>query len=156
MRLVSTLRILKAWLLVGTLDIIAAMAHFFISTGKSPGIIFQYIASAVLGPSAFEGGKNAILLGLCLHFLVALVFTCIFFALVKIFPVVLQHKFLTALFYGIGMWAVMRFMVLPLTQISLKTIQAGDAAISIGILFFCIGLPLSYIAGPPQSSSNLS
>ncbi|HVE60655.1 MAG TPA: hypothetical protein VNA26_02470, partial [Chitinophagaceae bacterium] len=71
--------ILKAGLLVGTLDILAAFLDYYISTNKNPLNVFTFIASGVFGKKAFTGGSSMIILGAVFHFIIALAFTLFFF-----------------------------------------------------------------------------
>ncbi|HYG39365.1 MAG TPA: hypothetical protein VD908_12125 [Cytophagales bacterium] len=74
------LKILKAGLLVGTLDILAAFIHYIIASGKSdPFVVLKFIASGVFGNEAFVGGNIMIVAGLILHYIIALGFTLFFF-----------------------------------------------------------------------------
>ena len=57
--------IIKAGLLVGTLDILAAFLNYYITTGnKDVFTVLRYIASAVFGRAAFAGGVNSVVAGL--------------------------------------------------------------------------------------------
>jgi hypothetical protein len=71
-------KLIKAGLIVGTLDILAAFIQFFIQTKGNPLIILKYIASGLLGKEAYSGGDTVILLGLILHYL--LHFRSLFFS----------------------------------------------------------------------------
>lgn len=134
--------IILAALLVGSLDIIAALVNYYIKTGKNPEIVLKYIASAVVGKEAFTGGLVMSALGLGIHFLIALTWTIIFFAikLVSASPVI------TGIVYGIFIWAIMALVVLPMTKVSGATINTSDALTGAVILVVAIGLPLSFIA----------
>src|SRR5205085_9488017 len=79
----SFLVILATGLLAGTLDAIAAIVNYTINGGKLPSKIFQYIASGAVGPQAFTGGAGMIILGIVLHYTIAMSFTLFFFL---IFP----------------------------------------------------------------------
>lgn len=136
---------IKTWLLVGVLDITAAMLSFYLSTGKSPEIVLKFIASAVQGTDAYIGGMASILLGIALHFLVAFLFTLFFFLLYK--PMTLHRYtiYLTGVVYGIFIWFVMNKLVLPMTsakQQSFKWVEAGRAML---ILITMVGLPLAFM-----------
>lgn len=137
---------LLAGLLVGTLDIAAALTQFYIKTGKSPLIVLKYIASAVFGKEAYGGGDRMIVWGFVFHYLVALSFTFFFFWLVANVPALLTNRILTGIIYGIFAWATMRFLVLPLTKVPAAPFKLKDAAIAAAILIACIGLPLAFIA----------
>lgn len=138
--------IFKAWLVAGTLDILAACGQFYLVTHRSPIIVLQYVSSAVLGDSAYSGSVEALILGLLFHFMVALLYTVLFFLLASKFKGMLKHKIITAIVYGIFMWAFMQFTVLPFTHVKQLTVTFKAAVISILILVACISTPLIYFA----------
>ena len=71
--------ILLSGLLVGTLDILAACTDFYIARGKNPVAVLNYVASGIIGKTAFSGGSGVALLGLLCHFIIAFSFTGFFF-----------------------------------------------------------------------------
>jgi hypothetical protein len=142
----NTGKILKAWLLVGSLDIIAACTQYYIKTGKNPENVLKYVASAVFGKDASAGGTMMSVYGLVFHFINALLFTLFFFFVVSKFRFASANRILTGIGYGAFMWAVMRFLVLPLSNVQLLPLTLTGSLIAIAILIICIGLPLSFIA----------
>jgi len=139
----KTIFFIKAWLLVGILDIAAAMLSFYISTGKSPLIVLKFIASAVTGPSAYADGTTSILLGLALHFSVAFLFTLFFFLVYKPLHLFQFNTLLTGVLYGIFIWVVMNQLILPMTSVKQQPFKWLEAVKAIIILITMIGLPLS-------------
>ncbi len=139
-------RTIKAALLVGTLDILAAFIQFYLKTGKGPAPVLKFIASGIFGKAAFTGGDIMIMYGLLLHFLIAFIFTLLFFFVCAKFPAILQMKFLTGIIYGAFVWAAMNFIVLPLSQVPAAPFNLTNAIIAMSILIICIGLPLAFIA----------
>lgn len=140
--------ILLSALLVGTLDISAAFTEFYLATGKNPlTIVSKYIASGVLGKEAMQGGNGMIVLGLFLHYVVASLFTLFFFFIYPRIPFLQRNWILTGLVYGIFIWCVMRFVVVPLSNTPpQKPLQLVNALRSCGILVLMIGMPLAFIA----------
>ena len=59
---------------------------------------------------------------------------------VKLLP---GNSFITAIFYGIFVWAVMNLLVLPLTKLDPITFDIKKASVAALILIFCIGLPIT-------------
>lgn len=135
---------LKTWLLVGLLDILAAFLSFYLSTGKSPLIVLKFISSAVMGTDAYNGGAGSILLGIVLHFVVAFLFTLIFFLLYKPLRVYKYNTYLIAIVYGSFIWLVMNRLVLPMTYVKQPSFQFWEAAKAGLILIVMIGLPLAF------------
>jgi hypothetical protein len=87
------LTILLASLIAGTLDGLAAV--FILAKGKA-AMVFKYIASAVYGKQAFAGGSEMIWTGVALHYLIAALFTVLFFILYDLVPVLRKRLFLVA------------------------------------------------------------
>ncbi len=143
----------RAGLLVGTLDILAASIHFYIKTGRSPIGVLNYVATGLMGKQALTGGLDMALLGLVSHFVVAFAFTFFFFWLVSVFPSLLKHRILAGLAYGAFIWSVMEFLVLPLTNVPPRSLQLSNSLIGMAILMVCIGLPLAFMATATRSKS---
>ncbi len=139
-------QILKAGLLVGTLDILAACLQFFINTNKEPSVVFKFIASGVFGTKAFSGGVPMVIAGLIFHYIIALGFTFIFFFLYPKMRLVIKNSILTGVLYGAFVWLVMKFIVLPLSSTPPQPFTYTGSVIAMVILIVCIGIPLSVIA----------
>jgi hypothetical protein len=151
-------QILRAGLLVGTLDIAAAMLYFFISTGnKDVLIVVKYIASGVFGKTAFSGGAEMIAAGFLFHYLIALSFTAFFFWIYPHIKTFAGYMLLSGIAYGLFVWAVMNLVIVPLSRIGHRPFKLVDAVINLLILIVCMGIPLSIMAnnfyrrkGPPK------
>lgn len=141
-----TAKILLAGIIVGTLDIIAAMLQFFIKTGKDPLIVLKFVASGVFGPAALKDGADMIVWGFLFHYLIAISFTIFFFWLCSKFPSLLNHRLLTGIGYGIFAWSFMRFVVLPFSLTAKQPFNLTAAIIAASIIVVCIGIPLAFMA----------
>jgi hypothetical protein len=137
--------ILKTGLLAGFLDITAACASFFFQTGKSPLVVFQFIASGILGTSAFTGGYPVALLGLLLHFLIAFLFAGVYFFLYPRLPLLRRNPFWSGVGYGLLVWLVMSRLVLPLSLAPRRPFALIPDLIEMLILVGAIGLPISLL-----------
>lgn len=133
-------------LIVGTLDILAAMVHYFIKTGKNGLNVLKFVASGVFGNSAFTGGNDMMLYGLLFHYCIALTFTFFFFGIYSKIPALSKHNVLTGIGYGIFIWLIMQRIVVPLSNTPKAPFDAVNALIGASILILCIGLPLSFMA----------
>ncbi len=141
--------ILLSWLLVGTLDICAAFTDYYINKGSSPLIVLKYIASGVMGPSAYDGGTGTLLLGLFFHYFIAACFTILFFWLYENVAFISKNKIVSVILYGVFMWIVTVLIVLPLSKAAhtpIEKMQPLKVAKAILILIFMIGTPLMLIA----------
>lgn len=133
-------------LLVGTLDILAAFIQSYSKTGRNPLPVLSFIASGVFGKKAFEGGGEMLAFGLLFHFIIALIFTMILFMTFRLFPILAKYRFITGVVYGVIIWAIMQFVVLPLSNTPPLTLTLAKSIPSILILIGCVGLPLALLA----------
>src|SRR6202012_4826236 len=100
-------------LFTGTLDILSA---FIIAYKAGPAIILRSIASGVFGMQAFTAGAQVIFLGLLLHYLIAFIWSSLFFMVYNRLLQVLKFRFAIVLVIGLVIWAVMGFVVVPLSN----------------------------------------
>lgn len=148
------LKVALAGLIVGTLDILAAMLHYFTITGKSGLGVLNFIASGVFGKVAFTGGNSMMLFGLLFHYSIALAFTFFFFWIAVNVPAVLKYKLLAGASYAIFIWLVMQLIVVPLSNTPNVPFDVATALIGLAILVFCIGIPLSFFAAKLKVSAH--
>lgn len=139
--------VLIAWLLAGALDITAAILYYVGGSAARSQRLLQGIASGVLGARAFEGGASTAVLGLALHFLIALIWTLALFGAFRLVGALRRHLVLTGIAYGVVVWFVMNLVVLPLSNVGHAPIQPRAAVIAAIILVLCIGLPISLVIG---------
>ena len=117
--------ILAAGLLCGVLDGISAVL-ISLPYGVPAARVFRGIAAGVLGPAdAARGGAGAALLGVGLHFAIALGASVVFYAASRALPVLLERALLSGVFYGIAVHLFMQFVVLPLSAIGRRPFVAS-------------------------------
>ncbi|MGB6309632.1 MAG: hypothetical protein WBF89_17735 [Steroidobacteraceae bacterium] len=105
--------ILLGGIIAGTIDIGAAS---LINAAK-PARILQAIASGLLGKSAFDGNSATVVLGLVLQWGMSIVIASIFVVAVRWRPVLGRHWVRAGLAYGVAVFVVMNYVVLPLSAI---------------------------------------
>ncbi|HEX4106447.1 MAG TPA: hypothetical protein VHX92_09470 [Rhizomicrobium sp.] len=103
--------ILAGGFIAGTIDIGAAVALYHIG----PITILQAIASGVLGKASYSGGLNTALLGLVLQWAMSLIIAAIFVFAANRLPVLKRRWLVMGLAYGVGIFVVMTFIVVPLS-----------------------------------------
>ncbi len=108
--------LLLGWLAVGTVDILDAII-MTLWRGGVPTRMLQGIASGLLGPSSFEGGTATAALGLGLHYFIAFCVVLTYLVLSQRFAVLTERWVPCGIGYGLGVWAVMNFGVIPLSAI---------------------------------------
>jgi hypothetical protein len=134
-----------AGLLVGTLDIADAIL-FFGLRGVSPTRILQGIASGLIGRTAFSQGMRSALLGLLLHFFIATTVSAIYLLLSRRLPLS-RHAWLYGTLYGIAVYIVMNYVVLPLSHIGLRPLPPLAPLLNgVAALVLCVGIPLAFLA----------
>ena len=108
--------ILSAGLICGVLDGLSAIAlsGYF---GTKPTRVFQGIASGLLGKSAFQGGAASALLGLALHFLIALGAATVYYFASRSLPVLIDRALVCGIAFGVAVHLFMTFVVIPLSAI---------------------------------------
>ncbi len=128
--------ILLGGLIAGTLDIGAAA---FIN-GRSPLVILLVIASGLLGKASFQGGLPSVILGLALQWLMSLIIAAIYVLVSNRIVELKQHWIAGGLAYGIGVFVVMNYVVVPLSEIG-RIPQFTASMIGFGMLiaFFARG-----------------
>ena len=132
-------------LVAGTLDLTAACTYAWIRSNVTPVRVLQFIASGVLGPDSFSGGAKTAILGLALHFLIATVAAAVFYFASRKWLFLVEQPILAGLLYGIPVYVVMNFVVLPLSQVALRQQPLSARIVNLVILMFCIGLPIALI-----------
>jgi hypothetical protein len=149
-------RLAACVVIAGTLDISDALI-FYASRGTHPLILLQVIASGLIGPSAFRGGINTALLGVAIHYTITCAWAAIFLFLPAKFPVVRWHPLLNGTIYGLFVYVVMTYIVVPHTRL------AGHPHFHLAVfvnavlaLVFCIGIPIAYISHATLYSSRRS
>lgn len=146
--------ILWGWLIAGTMDITAAFitSAFY---GRGPVTLLQRIASGLIGDSAMSGGLATAALGLALHYFIALVWTVVFFAASRKMRFLTRQPVIWGLLYGVVVYFVMNFIVLPITFPGKITHPLVGSLIAAATLMVCIGLPLALVTralAPPDES----
>ena len=131
--------------IVAVVDGLAAVGITLALSSSSPVRVFQYIASGLLGTSAFSGGLFTAAIGLICHFFIALVWTTLFFIFHRQVSNLLPQKFLKSILYGIIIWTGMNLIVVPLSRVPSGGSQ-DITRILIGIitLILAAGLPMAH------------
>jgi len=115
--------------------------------GVAPGRILQSIASGVLGKASFDGGTATMLLGAVLHLFIAIMFVLVYALVARRVTALLRQPFLYGPPYGLLVWFLMTYAVLPLSLVK----QGGSLPMSwtIGSIVFhtvVVGLTSAWFA----------
>jgi len=137
--------ILYSGFTVGVLDGIAATVSTVIR-GGTPIRVFQYIASGLLGQSAFQGGWATFALGLLLHLVVAFGASVVFISASRFVPMLARFPFyINGPIYGVLVYFIMRDVVVPMSLVTRLNYNASASAIGIIIHILFVGIPIAFI-----------
>ncbi len=139
--------VLRVGLVAGTLDITESIV-FNLFRGITPKMVFQYIASGLIGAkSAIMLGMASVLLGVALHYFIALSWTAIYYAASRKFAVLIRQPAISGILYGGFVYVVMNFVVLPLSRLPQRRAAMTVASRVNGVLalLFCIGLTIALL-----------
>jgi hypothetical protein len=131
-------------LIVGALDIVYAFVFSYFRSGTAPARVLQSVASGALGRDAFSGGTTTAAVGLGFHFLIAFIITAIFFAVAARVPALTRRPVIIGVLYGVVVYLVMNFAVIPLSKIGPRPLPATLVIVT-GVLvhMFLIGVPIA-------------
>jgi hypothetical protein len=101
-------------LCAGTLDILFATG-FWALRGVPPQRILQSVAAGVLGKASFGGGSASAVLGLFLHYLIAIAMAAAYAMAARDVTALLQRPWRYGALYGLALFALMSFVVVPLS-----------------------------------------
>ena len=122
-------------LLAGTIDIGAAS---LINT-ISPLVILQAIASGLLGRAAFQGGAGVMVLGLLLQWGMSILIAAFFTLAALKWPSLARRWILWGTLYGVVVFVVMNYVVVPLSAASHKWTHPLSWFIENGIAMLVFG-----------------
>ena len=133
-------------LVAGTLDITDNLI-FNQLRGITPRMVFQYIASGLIGMKAFQSGFASVALGVVIHYAIALTWTGVFYGASRRLAFLTRRPVLSGLLYGGAIYLFMNFVVLPLSRVPHAPAAATLASRINGVLalLLFIGLTISLL-----------
>src|SRR5262245_50801939 len=111
--------ILLGWLAVGVLDMLDAWLFFGTYFNISFYRVFQGVAAGIYGRDvAVAGGATTGLIGLALHYVVALGVSVVFYLLCTQFKFLYRQWWIWGPIYGVGVNFFMQYVVIPNSAIN--------------------------------------
>lgn len=134
--------------IAGLLDGLDAVIFYRAAFAVPPGRLFQGIAAGLLGRASFRGGWRTVVLGIALHFTVAIGAAAFFYAASLLIPALFRHLWFCGPGFGVGLYLFMQHVVIPLSAIPKRTHPAPliDIADQLFAHMLCVGLPIALIA----------
>lgn len=141
--------ILWGGLVAGVFDAIDGVVAFGLE-GLNPIQVLQYIASGLLGPSAFSGGLATAALGTVLHFVIAFVAAAIYVVASRWLTALKTKPVLFGLLFGAAVYFFMNYLVLPLSSVAQSPFSLAlflNGVIGHALL---VGVPIAWYAGKAE------
>jgi hypothetical protein len=138
--------IVAGGLLAGVLDALDALVAYKLAFGMSPLVIYQFVASGMLGKAAYAGGVGSALLGLAVHFLVAFTAAAVFVLASERLPQLRRNAVGWGLLFGLAVFAVMNLVVIPLSRIGFSVPSLPLLVNGVGGHALLVGLPIALAA----------
>jgi hypothetical protein len=133
-------------LAAGTLDIVYACVFWAVKAGVPAQRIFQSVAAGLLGKASFEGGGGTAVLGLALHYFIALSMSLVYYVVARRWPLLWQRPLLCGGAYGLLLYGIMNYVVLPLSAAGSGTKDPLWVTLSIVVHVLLIGIPIALFA----------
>ena len=139
--------ILMGGAIAGALDLSFACLNTWLRSGYGPFTVFKAIASGFLGMRALLGGTGIAFLGLVLHFYIAFAWAAFFAVAAMRWTILIRRPVLYGVLYGVMIFAVMEWIVLPLSAYPKPVWRLGispeQIALGLAAHILLIGLPIA-------------
>jgi hypothetical protein len=134
----AQLAIAAGGLIAGTLDLTQACILFGWDIPLA-------IAAGLIGKQAFQGGIGFYVLGVALHFFIALSAAAIYYSASRRLGFLKEHALVCGLFFGAAVELVMRLVVLPLSALHARgPYELNDLILGLLVHMVVVGLPISF------------
>jgi uncharacterized membrane protein YagU involved in acid resistance len=139
--------LLLCLLIAGTLDISDALIFYGLRGVPAAGLL-RFIAACLVGVSALHGGLAMAALGLAIHYTITLLWSALFLLAATRLTFLTRHAIASGLLYGVVIYVLMNYVVLPLTRLPPRTHHLAPAVLVNGVLALMLfmGLPIALIA----------
>lgn len=110
--------------------------------------------AVLLAKVAYTEGYSMVWIGLLFHFIIAVSWTLLFFIAFAKMKLLKHSKILVGMAYGVFIWVMMNFEVIPLSSIGARPFQFTGTIIMIMIQMIVIGIPISFFANNYYKVNN--
>ena len=139
--------VLAGGLVAGALDIAYACLFWAVRSGVPARRILQSVAAGLLGPASFQGGRATAALGLGLHFFIALSMSVAYYLAARLWPVLGRRPVVYGAAYGLVLYAVMNYVVVPLSAAGRGSKDPLWIVLSIVAHMVLVGIPIAVCTG---------
>jgi hypothetical protein len=138
--------VLTAGFIAGCMDLLTAILVYSVAMQRTTDTkLLQGIGRSAFGSNTFQDQTSLALLGIAVHFFIALCFAIFYFFIFPYIPFLRKQRVISGLLYGIFAWCVMNLAMLPLFHVANIPTKWDSIIRGAVILMFCIGLPISLI-----------
>ncbi len=142
--------VLAGGIVAGTLDIVYACTFWALKSNVPVERILQSIAAGLLGEASFKGGAGTAALGLGLHYFIALSMSVVYYLVARRWPLLWQRPLLCGAGYGLLLYGVMNYIVVPLSAARPGPRDPLWIGLSIVVHVLLIGIPIALFARRAQ------
>ena len=132
-------------LVVGTLDLLFAWG-FWAPHDVTLTAILQSIAAGWYGKASHAMGTKSALVGALSHYAIATSFVLAYWLLARLRPALLRRPVASGAAYGLGLYAVMNFIVLPLSAAGMPKFDNVPWVASSVLMHMLIGAACAWFA----------
>jgi hypothetical protein len=134
--------------IAGLLDGLDAVVYYRLAFAVPPALLFQNIASGLLGVRSFHQGWLMVVLGVALQFFIASGAAAVYYVASLVFPMLVRKPWICGPAFGLGLYLFMHCVVVPLSAVPKRTVPVSltellDQLFSHAIL---VGLPIALMA----------
>lgn len=144
--------IILATLVAGTLDILSA----FLWTGMEGGTPGQVLQSVASGPfsDVMREDPLGVPLGLLVHFTIMLAMVVAYVLIAPRFPILMRQWLVAGVLYGLLLWLIMYWIVLPLRWGMSPPSEASAIAQQLISHCLLVGIPIAWITARAQAATQ--
>jgi hypothetical protein len=132
--------IMVGGLIVGVLDLVYAIVVY---SPHQPILVPQTIASGILGIKSYGGGVGTAVLGVILHFVIAIGAATVYYLASRRLTFLVSRAVLCGLIYGALVYLFMHLVVVPLSATPKGPTHFIYQAFEFVEHWFCVGLPIA-------------
>lgn len=137
--------IVLAGLVAGAADIAFIIVYYLLRNVPAARVLQGVSAGALGRDAAMKGGMATALLGLALHFGIALGAAAVFYVASRKLRWLVEKPVVGGLFYGVCVWLFMNLAVLPLSATPPASFPGATWMPVLFAHLTCVGLPIALI-----------
>jgi len=138
--------VLLGGLIAGTFDITYACTFWYLKRGVMPARVFRSVASGLLGDASFTGGWRTAVLGLALHYFIAISMAVTYYLFARKWSDLWEKPLIYGPMYGVLLYGIMNYIVVPLSAANAGSRDLTWVLLSIAVHAFLIGTPMALFA----------